>query len=187
MRNTVISARTYLAMFTLFLVNNMFVKRQICLQCRCDLRLNDQRCDKCNDDQLKRVASIYDVDLSFVFTQTLDCLSDQIDIYRNAFLNHSRDELTNDIPYNNNYRMLLATTNQPFISLILHVDGIGLGQSSGEHLWLLSCSLVELPPYLRMRRFNMPVLSVWIAKEAPDMSLWLQDVFQRLHILKEKG
>ena len=136
---------------------------------------------------MKRLANIYDADLSLLFVRTLDCLSTEIDTYRAAFLTAPRDELTNDIPYNNNYQLLLNATNQPFISLVLHLDGIGLSRSSKQSLWLLSCSLVELPPHLRIRRFNMPVLSVWIAKEAPNMNLWLEEIFRRLQIVKEKG
>ena len=165
----------------------MFTKRQICLKCQCHLPLNERYCNKCGPGEAKRLANIYDANLSLLFNRTLDCLSNEINSYRRTFLTASRDELTNDIPYNKNYQLLLNTTNQPFISLILHLDGIGLSRSNNQPLWLLSCSLVELPPHLRIRRFNMPVLSVWIAKEEPNMNLWLQEIVGRLQILKKEG
>ena len=165
----------------------MFTKRQVCLNCECDLPLNERYCQKCGPDKMKQLANIYDADLSLLFTRTLDCLSTEIDTYRTQFLASPRDESTNDIPYNNNYQLLLNTTTQLFISIILHLEGIGLSRSHNHPLWLLSCSLVELPPHLRIRRFNMPVLSAWIAEEEPNMKLWLGEIVRRLQTLKNQG
>ena len=170
-----------------FLVENLFTKRQVCLSCNCELRSGERYCSRCRSAEAKQLANIYDVDLSLSFSRMLDFLSPSIDAYRDRFLNCPRDESTNDIPYNKNYRLLLDSTNQPFISIIIHLDGISLSRSSNQPLWLLSCSIVELPPHLRVRRHNMPVLSVWIAQEEPSMEVWLRDILSQLQVLKERG
>ncbi|CAF4479761.1 unnamed protein product, partial [Rotaria sp. Silwood2] len=74
--------------------------------------------------------------------------------------------------------------NYPFISIILHVDGIGLSESNNQSLWILSCSIVELPPAVRTRRQNNLILSMWTAKEQPIIELWLNSCFHQLANLK---
>ncbi len=81
------------------------------------------------------------------------------------------DKETNDIVYNKNYRILCDSMHYPFISIIIHLDGIGLGKTNKEHLWIFSCSICELPPAVRNRRQNNIILSLWISKEQPDINL----------------
>ena len=48
----------------------------------------------------------------------------------------------------------------------------------------MSCSIVELPPDVQNRRQNNIILSLWIAKEQPDINLWLDRCFSQLAHLK---
>ncbi|CAF3985987.1 unnamed protein product [Rotaria magnacalcarata] len=122
-----------------------------------------------------------------MFTRTYDRLSSVIDEYRECFTKQQMNNETNDIVYNKNYKLLYNSTNDRFITILLHVDGIGLSNNNKESLWLLSCSIIELPPAIRIRRQNNLVLSMWISNEQPNIYLWLTQCIQQLSNLKEKG
>ncbi|CAF4403905.1 unnamed protein product, partial [Rotaria magnacalcarata] len=122
-----------------------------------------------------------------MFTRTYDRLSSVIDEYRECFTKQQMKNETNDIVYNKNYKLLYNSTNDRFITILLHVDGIGLSNNNKESLWLLSCSIIELPPAIRIRRQNNLVLSMWISNEQPNIYLWLTQCIQQLSNLKEKG
>ncbi|CAF4129263.1 unnamed protein product [Rotaria magnacalcarata] len=79
---------------------------------------------------------------------------------------------SNDIPFASCYQNLLKYDNN-FISLLFHIDGIGLFKSSKLKLWLFSTSIIELPPRLRYKRCNMPVVSVWVGYKEPNIYMWL--------------
>jgi hypothetical protein len=94
---------------------------------------------------------------------------------------------TNDIVFNENYKYFRDCFIGPFISVILHLDGINLGKSNSQHLWILSCSIIELPPHVRNRKQNNIILSLWIASEQPDVNLWLYRCLAQLMELKASG
>ncbi|CAF3124002.1 unnamed protein product [Rotaria sp. Silwood2] len=95
--------------------------------------------------------------------------------YREKILHQQNDEINNDIPFQKVYRSLLTSTiRQPFISAIFHLDGVPLGKSNKLTLWVLSCSILELPPSLRNRHSNMIVLSMWVGVRQPIIKLWLR-------------
>ncbi|CAF4100665.1 unnamed protein product, partial [Rotaria magnacalcarata] len=54
-------------------------------------------------------------------------------------------------------------------------------------MWLFSTSIIELPPTLRYRRSNMPLISMWIACKEPDIKLWLNESVEMLKLLKNTG
>lgn len=86
------------------------------------------------------------------------------------------------------YQCLLKENNfQDLISLILHIDGINITSSSKLKLWMLSGSIVELPPKLRSRRFNMVILSLWIGYVIPPVKLWLSSSMSKLQSIKRNG
>ncbi|CAM4808972.1 unnamed protein product [Rotaria magnacalcarata] len=148
----------------------LFNKRLICIRCHHNLSHNDKICNKCFSKEKKSIASIFDVNQPLVFTRTLVRLSSEIeDNRKQCNLNHlSRQNNNNDIIFNQVYKELQSRhDSSSFISLLLHLDGINLCKSSKLNLWLLSCSLIELPVHLRYRRFNMIVLSVWIGHREP--------------------
>ncbi|CAF4476027.1 unnamed protein product [Rotaria socialis] len=100
----------------------------------------------------------------------------------------SRQNNNNDIIFNQVYKELQSRRgSSSSISLLLHLDGISLCKSSKLNLWLLSCSLIELPVHLRYRRFNVIVLSVWIGHCEPLVDLWLEESFQQLNDVKKKS
>jgi hypothetical protein len=173
--------------FLSFLVEDMFIKRLVCINCKIDLPTTSKYCSQCTNNKPKRLALVYDVNQEIIFTQTYDRVSSIIKSYRETFSKNVLDNETNDIVYNKNYKILYRYTNYPFISVIIHLDGIKLDKSSKNHLWILSCALIELPPAIRIRRQNNLILSMWIAEEQPNVNLWLHKCLNQLASLKVNG
>ena len=95
---------------------------------------------------------------------------------------------TRDIPFARLYRDLLAKHGtENIISLILHLDGISLTSSTRLKMWLFSGAIVELPPKHRYQRYNMILMSVWVAYVEPDPHLWLRTSIVALRNLKDQG
>lgn len=116
-----------------------------------------------------------------------DRLCKTIDSYRDIFTRKQSDDETNDIVYNINYKTLCGSCSDPFISILLHLDGISLSESTNQCLWILNGTIIELPPLVRTRRQNNIILSMWIANEHPNVELWLQRCLHQLRDLKCKG
>ncbi|CAF4914459.1 unnamed protein product [Rotaria socialis] len=151
---------------------------------------NGKLCNKCFPKEEKSIASIFDVNQPLVFARILDRLSSKIeDNLKQCNLNYlSRQNNNNDIIFNQVYKELQSRRgSSSSISLLLHLDGISLCKSSKLNLWLLSCSLIELPVHLRYRRFNVIVLSVWIGHCEPLVDLWLEESFQQRNDVKKKS
>ena len=90
-------------------------------------------------------------------------------------MSNEKDDNNNDIPFQKVYHSFIKTViHQPFISAILHLDGIGLGKASKLTLWILSFSILELPPRSRNQGKNMIILSLWIGARQPIIKLWLR-------------
>jgi hypothetical protein len=154
------------------------MKRMVCISCKTDLSITQKICSKCPDNNPKRLAFIFDSIQEIMFARVYDRLCFIINSYRDSFTKQETDYETNDIVYNRNYKIFRDSIHYPFISIILHLDGINL---------ILSCSIVELPPTVRTRRQNNIILSLWIGKEQPDIYLWLDRCFSQLTNLKAKG
>jgi hypothetical protein len=171
------------------LVEQLFNKRLVCTLCHSNLSHNDKRCSICNSLDNKSIASVFDVNQSLAFARTLDRLLPDIEDNRKEIIaKYLSSHNNNDIMFNKNYQKLQNSYgSSPFISLLLHLDGISLSKSSKLTLWLFSCSLVELPVNLRYYRFNMIILSVWIGHREPPIDLWLNECLHQLNYLKEKG
>jgi len=130
----------------------------------------------------------YDTDLENILKKIILRASSDISEYRTKIHSNEDFEQTNDIPFRKVYQDLLKANNyQNLISLLLHVDGINLSNSSKLKLWMLTGSVIELPPKLRSRRFNMVVLSIWIGYTIPPVKIWLASSMNRLQSLKRKG
>ena len=69
----------------------------------------------------------------------------------------------------------------------MHLDGVGLTKSTKLKLWLFSGSIVELPPQLRYRRYNMPLISIWVGYTEPIINLWLDKIIDKLNYLKSES
>ncbi|CAF1285763.1 unnamed protein product [Rotaria sordida] len=177
----------YAGILNLLSVENLFIKRLICLNCKTDLAFNLKNCPKCTNNHQQRLAIVHDALQDIMFTRIYDRLRSNIDLYREKFQKQSIDDETNDIVFNQNYKKMCDCINYPFISIILHIDGINLSESSNQTLWVLSCSIIEVPPALRVRRQNNLILSMWTATEQPIIELWLDRCFKQLANLKLRG
>ncbi|CAF1619525.1 unnamed protein product [Rotaria magnacalcarata] len=51
-------------------------------------------------------------------------------------------------------------------------------------MWLFSGSIVELPPICRYRRYNMILMSIWVAYTEPKPDLWLRPIISQIQSLK---
>lgn len=169
-------------------ISDLFIKRSVCLLCKTDLHFSEKKCTRClvNDEKLR--ADIYNVDLNKVLTIMLKRLSPCIEEYKYKIKNNIDQNGTKDIPFGRLYRRLLEKhSSENIISLILHLDGIGLTRSTHLKMWLFSGALVELPPVLRYRRHNMLLISVWVGYSEPDPDVWLGPIISELNYMKTQG
>ncbi|CAF4171168.1 unnamed protein product [Adineta steineri] len=147
-------------------VENLFTKRKVCLSCQSDIEYSARFCLKCKSTDKIQFANIYDIDYAVVFSEIVERNIVDIKIYRS---------------------FLKTVIHQPFISTLIHLDGIPLAKSSKLTLWLLSCSILELPPHLRNQRENMIILSMWIGFQQPLIKTWLRECIPSLNQLKSSG
>ena len=179
---------TIAELLTLLNIEDLFIRRSVCLGCGMDLGYNEKKCSKCGTFDEKQKADIYDVDLKKIFTSLLKRLSSIIEQYKEKIHQGVDTERTNDIPFGRLYRTLMASySKENFVSLILHLDGISLTRSTRLKLWLFSGSLVELPPLYRYQRFNMVLMSVWVGYVEPNPTLWLRSITSNLKSMKNQG
>ncbi|CAF4858787.1 unnamed protein product [Rotaria sp. Silwood1] len=151
------------------------------------MALSSDICFKCNSNNTKQYADVFDADYEKIFSEVIERHHVDINQYRQKIITTQNDE-TNDIPFQQIYREFQQTvSHRSFISVILHLDGIGLGKSNKLVLWLLSCTIVELPPHLRNKRENMIPLSAWIAPREPIIQSWLNECMQRLKATEIKN
>lgn len=67
------------------------------------------------------------------------------------------------------------------------IQGVALSKSSKLKLWLFSAALVELPPELRYRRYNMVLMSLWVSNTEPEPKCWLRPCVDQLISIKASG
>ena len=107
-------------------------------------------CIKCKLDDSTQFADIYDIYCTLVFSDIVKRYIIDIAKYHEQIFSQQNDDINNDIPFQKVYRSFLKSAiRQPFISTTICLGGIPLGKSTKLTLWLLSCSILELPPYLR--------------------------------------
>ena len=170
------------------LVKNLFTKRRLCLSCQFDVECTSISCFKCKSNDTTQFVDIYDIDCMTVFADMVQRHIVDIAKYREKILSQQNDEINSDIPFQKVYRSFLKTKiHQPFISIVIHLDGISLGKSNKLVLWLFSCSILELPPCLRNQRKNMIVLSMWVGVHQPVINTWLSECIEKLKKLKSSG
>ncbi len=156
--------------------------------CQFDIDYATASCNRCRSNDNTQFVDIYDIDYELVFTDIIERHLVDIIGYREKIFNVETDDINNDIPFQQIYRSFLKTNvRQPFISTLLHLDGIALGKSNKLTLWLLSCSILELPPHLRNQRQNMVILSMWVGTRQPIIKIWLRECIKNLKKLKSTG
>ncbi|CAF1468920.1 unnamed protein product, partial [Didymodactylos carnosus] len=132
------------------------------------------------------VALIYDANYYLLLTSILQRISNDINEYKQVISSGNSSGLS-DIPFGHTYQELLKKfSSQNLLSFILHLDGIGLCKSTKLKMWLLSTSIIELPPRLRYRRHNMTIISIWIGHKDPNVRMWLGNSFRMLLNLKKQ-
>jgi len=87
--------------------------------------------------------------------------------------------------YIRNYKKKPSKEN--IISFILHLDGVALTRSTHLEMWLFSALVVELPSNLRYRRYNMVLISIWVAYAEPDLCIWLKSIIAQDQYVKTQG
>ncbi|CAF1489595.1 unnamed protein product [Rotaria magnacalcarata] len=168
-------------------ISNYSNKRIICSLCGSTLDLKIRKCLSCPDSDHRSLILIYDTHFSDILQSILGRLKTDIKQYKDKIINENNDG-DYDIPFASTYRDLLKkNSHKNFISLIFHLDGINLCKSTKLKMWLFSTSIIELPPTLRYRRSNMPLISMWIACKEPDIKLWLNESVEMLKLLKNTG
>ncbi|CAF1326904.1 unnamed protein product, partial [Rotaria magnacalcarata] len=169
-------------------VDELFTKRSICLLCFKEFNYMNKICSRgCSTDK-KSIGYIYDGNVLLMIQKIMIRLSSVIREYKKKIHNSDHSENINDIPFGTTYQNLLKkNAGHDLISLLLHIDGISITNSTKLKLWLLSGSIIEAPPKLRSCRRNMIVISIWLAYIEPPAHLWLNHCVNNLKRLKEKG
>lgn len=168
-------------------INNYFNTRVLCSLCGSTLDSKIRKCFSCPDFDTKKLIFIYDTHFSNILLSVLNRLTTDIKNYKNKIISGDND-VAYDIPFASNYQDLLKKNSEKdFLSLIFHLDGINLCKSTKLKMWLFSTSIIELPPTLRYRRANMPLISMWVATKEPDIHLWLSESIEMLKLLKING
>lgn len=179
---------TFKHILSLLNIEDLFIKRSVCLVCKTDLHFNGKKCSRCRTMDKKLKADIYDIDLENVLSKLLKRLSCDIEKYKEKIKNNIDDYETKDIPFCLLYRNLLQKYHlENIISILLHVDGISLTRSTRLKMWLFCGSFVELPPSLRCRRYNMLLLSIWVGYTEPEPKIWLKTIILKINYLKTQG
>ncbi|CAF1265868.1 unnamed protein product [Rotaria sp. Silwood1] len=72
---------------------------------------------------------------------------------------------------------LQTSSNNTFpITLMLHIDSTPIVHWNKKHTWLVTASIIEIPPPLRENQFNILLLSVWNAPVKPDADSLLKEI-----------
>ena len=175
-------------LLSLLNVEDLFTRRSLCLECNQSMNYQDEQCSFCQCVDQKRFVNIYDLDVHRVLVIVLERLSESIEEYKKLIKSGDDFEKTKDIPFCGLYQQLLKdNVGQNLISLLLHLDGIGLTKSTQLKLWLFSGSIVELPSRLRYRRYNMIPMSIWVGYQEPKVEQWLKSIAGDLNYWKTKG
>ncbi|CAF4012453.1 unnamed protein product, partial [Rotaria magnacalcarata] len=166
-------------------IDDLFFKQSFCLVCKQYLEYKQRVCFTCKCFDEKAITDVYNVNVKHVLKTLLKRLSPIIEKYKKNIYDDIDEEETKDIPFGKLYKELLNKyASENIISLILHLDGVSLTRSSNLKMWLFSGSFVELPPSFRYRRYNMILLSIWVAYAEPQSHVWLQSIISQIQLIK---
>ncbi|CAF1201896.1 unnamed protein product, partial [Didymodactylos carnosus] len=169
-------------------VDNLFKTRRICLLCQRDLHYKDKKCSKCRSVDEKTIANVYDVNVEKVLTTTIQRLSSEIEENKQKINVCNDEQQTNDVVFEKLYQQLLKqNSTQNIISLLLHLDGVGLTKSTRSKMWLFSGSIIEVPSKHRYRRYNMVLMSIWVGYTEPHIHMWLKSIVNESNYMKNQG
>ncbi|CAF1112548.1 unnamed protein product [Rotaria magnacalcarata] len=168
--------------------NNFFRETKICLLCYQEISSSNRVCYYCPTSNENDIALIYDSDIKLILYLLLQKLGDVIRTYKEKLILNNDTSGTFDIGFAYAYQSLLRQfQNENFITVLMHLDGVGLCKSNKLKMWLLSFSIVELPAKLRYERHNMAAVSIWVSSKEPIASLWLHKSMKTIKELKSTG
>ncbi|CAF1412100.1 unnamed protein product, partial [Didymodactylos carnosus] len=176
-------------LLTILNITNYFYKRTVCILCKRLLNNKETICDKCPTAEAKHTAQIYDTNFPALLSVIVSRLAIEIHQYKQQISALNPNEVEHyDIPFGQIYQQLLKQRmKQNLLSLLIQLDGIGLVKSTNLKMWLCSAAIIELPPNIRSRRHNMPLLSIYIGHTEPHVKLWLSSCFDMLKFIKQDG
>lgn len=167
---------------------SLFTKRTVCSICEKDIIDKSSICSTCPDSNKTNLVNIYESNIHRIICVLLKRF------WSSIFVGTSGDQTdnpviqANDIHCGEAYRFLFNKfSNEKFVTGLAHLDGISLCKSSKLKMWLFSLSIVELPARIRYKRYNMPVISMWIGYREPVASVWLRNSVLTLNQLKVSG
>ncbi|CAF4834517.1 unnamed protein product [Rotaria socialis] len=168
-------------------VTDYFKKRTICILCEKELEKKQNLCNHCVKTEKKYIAHILDTDIHGLLANIVSRLALDIEEYKKLIFNPNQ-ETKFDIPFAKVYQRLIQQhSTENLLTLLLHVDGIGLVKSSKLKLWICDASIIELPPELRYHRANVFLISMYIGYTEPNVNIWLKSSFHTLIGLKKTG
>ena len=168
--------------------DNFFKKRKICLLCQRDIPAELFHCVDCSMSDETNIAFVYESDIKRILSLLLTRFWTIISTYRDQIRTKNDTLGTNDIVFGQVYQRLLnQNSSENFITGLFHLDGIGLCKSNKLKMWLFSFAVIELPAQIRYRRYNMPIVSIWVSSKEPIASLWLKTSILKLEELKISG
>ena len=92
-------------LFCIFcLVENLFVKRRICLVCQLDIEYNAELCTKCKSKDNMQVADVFHIDYAAAFADLIERHVVDITQYTEKIMSNEKDDNNNDIPFQKMYR-----------------------------------------------------------------------------------
>lgn len=92
-----------------------------------------------------------------------------------------------DIVCGDVYQCLLQNQSSFFISIMLHSDGLPIYRSRTCSVWPILGAIIELPPMARSKCRNILLISLWIGRSKPNLSLVLEKLSPQLNHLKNVG
>ena len=143
------------------------------LLCANDISGNLHSYPHCPASTETSMAIIYDANIRYLLFLLLKRVWTEVINYKKLIRENNDIYETNDIPFGAAYQDLLRQYwNETFVTSLLHLDGVSLFQSNKLKMWLFSFSIIALPATIRYRRFNMPVISIWIIQLGVGLYLY---------------
>ncbi|CAF1499435.1 unnamed protein product, partial [Adineta steineri] len=167
-------------------IQKYYHKRIICALCGAELD-ERRKCFSYKDFEKKHIVFIYDTQFMTLLIMIVSRLFQEIESYRESFSKNDNIGDINtihDIPFANVYQRLRKSHDNKIITLLLHLDGIGICKSTKLKMWILTASIIQLPPNLRYRRENMPLISLWFSCSIPNIDMWLSYGIEMLKSVK---
>lgn len=159
--------KSYKKLTSIFQLSSSFLETTVCVICSNIIDLNNHCSYTCQQNELER--RVGDI-IEFVsMDQSKKQLVDVIRRNKHLIIDYPRlvdETLPCDIMTRSIYRkkrknkQLLLDQRYP-VTLMLHIDGFPVVHWTKKHTWLVTGSIIEIPPCLRENQINMLLISLW--------------------------